>query len=72
MVSGKLTKENLKGIADVNGREIAIFVPMIVVVMLLGIYPEAFLAPIRASVENLIVQASGVIDPASAIAMIQR
>jgi len=72
VVFGELTKEHLREIADVNGREIAIFAPMAVVVMLLGIYPEAFLAPIRASVENLIVQESGVIDPASAIAMIQR
>ena len=60
VVFGDLVKEHLKDIMDLNAREIAIFVPMVLFVMLMGIYPEAFLSVIRVSVENLIVQARSV------------
>ncbi len=72
VIFGNLTKEHLKDILDISGREIAVFVPMIGVVMLMGIYPEAFLAVIRASVENLIVQAGLGLDAAPATALAAR
>ena len=59
VVFGNLTKDHLKDILDMDRREIVIFAPMIVVVMVMGIYPEIFLSVIRVSVENLIVQAGG-------------
>ncbi|MFQ5959537.1 MAG: NADH-quinone oxidoreductase subunit M, partial [Alphaproteobacteria bacterium] len=72
VIFGELTKEHLKDILDVNGREIAVFAPMVVVVMVMGIYPELFLAVIRASVENLIVHAGGAPEAARATAMLAR
>ncbi|MFQ5784024.1 MAG: NADH-quinone oxidoreductase subunit M [Alphaproteobacteria bacterium] len=73
VVFGALTKEHLAKILDLNPREIAIFAPMIGVVLLMGIYPEAFLSVIRASVENLIVQAGGAIDASQTTAwLVQR
>ena len=60
VVFGDLTKDHLKGILDVDRREIVIFAPMIIVVMVMGVYPEVFLSVLRVSVENLIVQAGGV------------
>ncbi|MCH7942138.1 MAG: NADH-quinone oxidoreductase subunit M [Proteobacteria bacterium] len=62
VIFGDLTKDELKDILDLNPREIAIFTPMILLVMLLGIYPEPFLEVIRVSVENLIIQAGGTAD----------
>ncbi|MEE8273497.1 MAG: NADH-quinone oxidoreductase subunit M, partial [Alphaproteobacteria bacterium] len=70
VIFGELTKEHLKDILDVDGREIAVFAPMVVVVMLMGIYPELFLSVIRASVENLVVQAGAASDAARVTAML--
>ena len=69
VVFGELTKEELKDILDLNPREVAIYASMAVVVMVLGIYPEAFLSVIRVSVENLIVQAGGELDGALTVAL---
>ena len=59
VVFGNLTKDHLKDILDMDRREIVIFAPMVVAVMVMGVYPEIFLSVIRVSVENLIVQAGG-------------
>ena len=59
VVFGNLTKDHLKDILDMDRREIVIFAPMVVAVMVMGIYPEIFLSVIRVSVENLIVQTGG-------------
>ena len=72
VVFGDLVKEHLKDIMDVNAREIAIFVPMVLFVMLMGIYPEAFLSVIRASVENLVVQAHSIEGAVSATAALAK
>ena len=64
VVFGALTKEELKDILDLGPREIAVFAPMAVLVMVIGVYPELFLEVIRASVQNLIVQAGGAPDGA--------
>ena len=69
VVFGELTNEQLKDILDLNPREVAIYASMAVVVMVLGIYPEAFLSVIRVSVENLIVQAGGGLDGALTVAL---
>jgi NADH-quinone oxidoreductase subunit M len=54
VIFGKLVHEDLKGILDLNMREVAIFAPLLLVVIWMGIYPGAFLKPMRASVDNLI------------------
>ncbi len=59
VVFGNLTKDHLRDILDIDRREIVIFAPMVVVVMVMGVYPEIFLSVLRVSVENLIVQAGG-------------
>ena len=74
VIFGELTKDELKDILDLGPREVAIFAPMVVLVMVLGIYPEPFLDVIRVSVENLIVQtgiapAGGEVPGAQAIAL---
>jgi NADH-quinone oxidoreductase subunit M len=40
VVLGDLIKESLKGITDMSGRERAIFAPLVVMTILLGVYPS--------------------------------
>ncbi len=54
MIFGPLEKEDLKLIEDLNWREIAIFVPLIVLTILFGIYPVPVLDVTAASVDHLI------------------
>tara|TARA_R110002126_G_scaffold25553_20_gene87346 strand:- start:1914 stop:3428 length:1515 start_codon:yes stop_codon:yes gene_type:complete len=56
VVFGKLEKDDLKAILDLNPREIAIFVPLIVVTIWMGVYPAPFLEVMDASIANLIEQ----------------
>jgi NADH-quinone oxidoreductase subunit M len=54
VVFGKLTQEHLKAILDLSPREIAIFAPLIVMTIWMGIWPEMFLQIMDASIANLI------------------
>ncbi len=54
VIFGELTKDDLKSILDLNAREVAIFAPLIVLVMWMGVYPVPFLDMISASVANLV------------------
>jgi NADH-quinone oxidoreductase subunit M len=54
VIFGKLTKQHLMAITDLDAREKVIFAPMIVLVLWMGLYPTSFLGVMSASVENLI------------------
>jgi len=54
IIFGVLTKENLKTISDINAREIAIFTPLLLTVIIMGVYPSLFLDVMHVSVENLV------------------
>jgi NADH-quinone oxidoreductase subunit M len=56
VVFGELEKEDLKPLLDLSPREIAIFVPLVVMVFWMGIYPSTFLDVISVSVNNLVEQ----------------
>jgi NADH-quinone oxidoreductase subunit M len=45
VVFGELVKSDVKAMKDVDGREVAIFLPMIGLVFWMGIYPSSFTAP---------------------------
>jgi len=51
---GDLIKESLKSISDMSGRERAIFAPLVVMTLLLGVYPSLVTDIIGPSVEALI------------------
>ena len=70
VIFGELTKDELKDILDLNPREIVIFAPLVLLVLLIGVYPEPFLEVIRASVENLIIQAGGTPDGIQSTALV--
>ena len=54
IVFGELTKDSLKGILDMNKREIAIFVPLILLTIWMGVYPNSFLDPMAPAVDKLV------------------
>ena len=54
VIFGELTKESLKSIRDLSWREVAVFAPLLFVVLWMGIYPVSFLLPIEVSVAKLI------------------
>lgn len=53
VVFGALTKDALKAITDLSPREVAVFAPLVVLVLWMGVYPEPFLNIMHASVEQL-------------------
>ncbi|MBF0267644.1 MAG: NADH-quinone oxidoreductase subunit M [Alphaproteobacteria bacterium] len=55
VVFGKLVREDLKNILDLNMREIVVFAPLIAVVLWMGIYPSSYLNVMHVSVDNLIL-----------------
>ncbi|SHE64296.1 NADH dehydrogenase subunit M [Loktanella atrilutea] len=56
VVMGDLIKESLKSITDMNGRERAIFAPLVAMTLLLGVYPSLVTDIIGPSVGALIGQ----------------
>ena len=56
VIFGKLTKDDLKSILDMNPREIAIFTPLVILTVLMGVYPGPFLDVMEVSVANLVDQ----------------
>ena len=54
IIFGIITNEKLKNILDLNWREKAIMIPLIIVVILIGIFPNIFLEPMRLPIENII------------------
>ncbi|MGH6896648.1 MAG: NADH-quinone oxidoreductase subunit M [Geminicoccaceae bacterium] len=53
---GFLTKDDLKLFPDLRPNEIIAFAPLAIITLLMGIYPDLFLDPMRASVDNLLAQ----------------
>ena len=66
VVFGELVHEDLKTILDVNRRELAYFVPLIIIVLVMGVWPDPFLSAMHASVDNLVAQVQPAIDMAHA------
>jgi NADH-quinone oxidoreductase subunit M len=56
VIFGALVQEHLKTIRDLRAHEIAAFAPLVVLVLLMGIYPALFLDPMAASVDQLLDQ----------------
>jgi NADH-quinone oxidoreductase subunit M len=55
VIFGKLEKEHLRQILDLEPREMLIFAPLIVLVIWMGIWPDPFLTVFDATVSNLLL-----------------
>ena len=67
VVFGTIDKEALKSILDMDNREKAILVPLILLTILFGVWPAPLLDVTTASVNNLIAQYQASIDAASIV-----
>ncbi len=56
VIFGNLTKGDLKAIKDMSYREVAVFTPLLVLTIWMGVYPMPFLEIIEVSVANLVEQ----------------
>src|SRR5690242_105175 len=54
IIFGELTKDSLKAILDMNRREVAVFLPLVLITLWMGIYPASFLDPMAPAVDKLI------------------
>jgi NADH-quinone oxidoreductase subunit M len=54
IIFGELTKDTLKAILDMSPREVVVFLPLVLITIWMGIYPNSFLDPMAASVDKLI------------------
>jgi NADH-quinone oxidoreductase subunit M len=69
VIFGHLTHEENKGLGDLSGREIAVLLPILVLIVWIGVYPKPFLRTTQASVAHLlnqvvVKQTAGVLPPA--------
>jgi len=73
VIFGKLERDDLKSILDLSWREIAIFAPLVVLTIWMGVYPSSFTRSIHVSVVNLVTkyETASVPRPAS-LAVAQR
>jgi NADH-quinone oxidoreductase subunit M len=56
VIFGRLTRDDLRQMLDLSRREIAVFAPLIVVVLWMGIYPKPVLDVFAASVDQLVAR----------------
>jgi len=56
VIFGKITREDLRALLDLSPREIAVFAPLVVLTLWMGVYPSSFLNFFEASVANLVAR----------------
>jgi NADH-quinone oxidoreductase subunit M len=61
---GPLDKEENKSLKDLNLREIAVLVPIVVMIVWIGVYPQTFLRKMDRSVEAFLARAGELNAPA--------
>jgi NADH-quinone oxidoreductase subunit M len=56
VIFGTITRDDLRAMVDLKPREIAVFAPLVVVVLWMGIYPKPFLDIFAASAQQVVVR----------------
>ena len=72
VVFGELIKESLRTIDDLSAREVAVFVPLVAMVLLFGVYPSLATDYFSATVESLIEGVHTSLAEAGELALAQR
>ncbi|MCX8133685.1 MAG: NADH-quinone oxidoreductase subunit M [Roseococcus sp.] len=65
---GRITRESLKGLLDLSPREHAVFAPLIVLTLWMGVHPQSFLSFFSATVAELVQQHQAAISAGSRFA----
>jgi NADH-quinone oxidoreductase subunit M len=68
VIFGRLTKEDLRAILDLSPREIAVFVPLILLTLWMGVFPTSFSGFWDASVAAMVQQHTASLVPAIKVA----
>jgi NADH-quinone oxidoreductase subunit M len=68
VVFGRLTKEDLRSILDLSPREIAVFAPLILLTLWMGVYPSSFSGFWDASVAAMVQHHTAALAPAVKLA----
>ena len=66
---GVVRSKEVEALNDVTAREMALFVPLLVLVFWIGFYPGPFLEIMHTSVQNLLIQANTIKAGAAAVAL---
>jgi len=66
VIFGKLEKDDLKAMMDLNWREIGILAPLVLIVIWMGVYPSSFLDLIHPSVDAIVTQTNLALEAAAA------
>lgn len=53
---GRITRDDLRGLMDMSPREHAVFAPLVILAIWMGVYPQSFLSFFEASVTALVVR----------------
>jgi NADH-quinone oxidoreductase subunit M len=64
VIFGVISRADLRGFLDLSPREIAVFAPLLFLVLWMGFYPNSFLQPIGASVDHLVTQVNAAVGAA--------
>ena len=56
VIFGKLTRDDLKSILDLSPREVAIFAPLVILTLWMGVYPSSFTRFFDPAVGALVTQ----------------
>jgi NADH-quinone oxidoreductase subunit M len=59
---GKLTNPKNEGLKDLSAREIAVLVPMVIMIFLMGIYPKLFFSKMDVTVEKFLKDFKGRVE----------
>jgi len=62
---GRITRDDLKRLLDLSPREYAVFSPLIVLTLWMGVYPQSFLSFFSATVAQMVAQHQAAIAAAS-------
>jgi NADH-quinone oxidoreductase subunit M len=68
---GQLTKPDVKAMTDMTPREIAIFAPVVLMTIWMGVYPQTFLEVMDASVAKLVADYGAALKAAGKTAMLR-
>ncbi|MBI78134.1 MAG: NADH-quinone oxidoreductase subunit M [Rhodospirillaceae bacterium] len=72
VVFGRLVKEDLRDILDLNRREILIFAPLLIITIFMGVFPGPFLEIIEVSVSHLIQEHQASMAAHEALSILER
>jgi len=58
VIFGTITRTDVRAMLDLTPREMAVFAPLLFLVLWMGVYPTSFLKPMQASVDSLVQRVS--------------